>query len=56
MHRREPTRRGEDLIISRRNANIRGDAIIRLAAAILRNPYLNGGTIRLDGAIRMAPR
>jgi len=27
-----------------------------LAIAILRNPYLNGETIRLDGAIRMAPR
>lgn len=27
-----------------------------LAAEILRNGYLNGETIRLDGAIRMAPR
>ncbi|MEU1597071.1 3-hydroxyacyl-CoA dehydrogenase [Streptomyces sp. NPDC005708] len=27
-----------------------------LAAAIVRNPMLNGETIRLDGAIRMAPR
>ena len=27
-----------------------------LAATILRNGYLNGETIRLDGAIRMAPR
>jgi NAD(P)-dependent dehydrogenase (short-subunit alcohol dehydrogenase family) len=28
----------------------------RLAAELLQNPYLNGETIRLDGAIRMAPR
>jgi NAD(P)-dependent dehydrogenase (short-subunit alcohol dehydrogenase family) len=28
----------------------------RLAVAMLENPYLNGETIRLDGAIRMAPR
>lgn len=27
-----------------------------LAAAVLENPYLNGETIRLDGAIRMPPR
>jgi NAD(P)-dependent dehydrogenase (short-subunit alcohol dehydrogenase family) len=27
-----------------------------LAASILENPYLNGETIRLDGAIRMPPR
>lgn len=28
----------------------------RMAASILENGYLNGETIRLDGAIRMAPR
>ncbi len=28
----------------------------KLAAAIVDNPMLNGETIRLDGAIRMAPR
>ncbi|MQY21486.1 SDR family NAD(P)-dependent oxidoreductase [Nocardia macrotermitis] len=28
----------------------------RLAVELLENPYLNGQTIRLDGAIRMAPR
>ena len=28
----------------------------RLAADMLENGYLNGQTIRLDGAIRMAPR
>lgn len=28
----------------------------RLAVEVLENPYLNGQTIRLDGAIRMAPR
>ena len=27
-----------------------------LALAVVRNPYLNGETIRLDGALRMAPR
>ncbi len=27
-----------------------------LAAQIIENPYLNGATIRLDGALRMAPR
>ena len=28
----------------------------RLALSILENPYLNGETIRIDGALRMAPR
>ncbi len=28
----------------------------QLAASIIENPYLNGEVIRLDGAIRMAPR
>lgn len=28
----------------------------QLACAIITNPYLNGETIRLDGALRMAPR
>jgi NAD(P)-dependent dehydrogenase (short-subunit alcohol dehydrogenase family) len=32
------------------------DDYARLAVSILENPYLNGETIRLDGAIRMAPR
>ena len=32
------------------------DDYAQLALAILQNPYLNGETIRLDGAIRMAPR
>lgn len=27
-----------------------------LALALLRNPYVNGETVRLDGALRMAPR
>ena len=30
--------------------------IADLVVAIARNPMLNGETIRLDGAIRMAPR
>ncbi|MEE2060166.1 SDR family NAD(P)-dependent oxidoreductase [Rhodococcus artemisiae] len=34
----------------------RPDEFGRLAASILENGYLNGETIRLDGAIRMAPR
>jgi NAD(P)-dependent dehydrogenase (short-subunit alcohol dehydrogenase family) len=28
----------------------------KLATSIIENPYLNGEVIRLDGAIRMAPR
>jgi len=32
------------------------DEFAQLAATILENGYLNGETIRLDGAIRMAPR
>ena len=28
----------------------------QLAAAIVENPMLNGEVIRLDGALRMAPR
>jgi len=34
----------------------RPDEFGQLACQILENPYLNGETIRLDGAIRMAPR
>ena len=34
----------------------RPDEFGQLAASILENGYLNGETIRLDGAIRMAPR
>jgi NAD(P)-dependent dehydrogenase (short-subunit alcohol dehydrogenase family) len=32
------------------------DEYAALVAAIVDNGYLNGETIRLDGAIRMAPR
>lgn len=32
------------------------DDYARLALEMLENPYLNGQTVRLDGAIRMAPR
>jgi hypothetical protein len=32
------------------------DEFARLAMAIIDNPMLNGETIRLDGAIRMAPK
>jgi hypothetical protein len=32
------------------------DEFADLAATIVRNAYLNGETIRLDGALRMAPR
>jgi NAD(P)-dependent dehydrogenase (short-subunit alcohol dehydrogenase family) len=34
----------------------RPDEYARLVAAIIANPMLNGDVIRLDGAIRMAPR
>jgi NAD(P)-dependent dehydrogenase (short-subunit alcohol dehydrogenase family) len=34
----------------------RSDEFARLTMAIIDNPMLNGETIRLDGAIRMAPR
>jgi NAD(P)-dependent dehydrogenase (short-subunit alcohol dehydrogenase family) len=32
------------------------DEYAMLVESIIRNPMLNGETIRLDGAIRMAPR
>jgi NAD(P)-dependent dehydrogenase (short-subunit alcohol dehydrogenase family) len=32
------------------------DDFADLAMSIVRNPYLNGETVRLDGALRMAPR
>ena len=32
------------------------DEYARLALSIIANPYLNGETIRLDGALRMGPR
>jgi NAD(P)-dependent dehydrogenase (short-subunit alcohol dehydrogenase family) len=32
------------------------DDFARLAVEMLENPYLNGQTVRLDGAIRMGPR
>ena len=34
----------------------RPDEYARLAMSIIDNDYLNGETIRLDGAIRMAPK
>jgi NAD(P)-dependent dehydrogenase (short-subunit alcohol dehydrogenase family) len=34
----------------------RADDYAHLATAIIENEYMNGETIRLDGAIRMAPR
>jgi NAD(P)-dependent dehydrogenase (short-subunit alcohol dehydrogenase family) len=34
----------------------RPEEYARLVESIVRNPMLNGETIRLDGAIRMAPR
>ena len=33
-----------------------GASYAELAASIIKNPYLNGEVIGLDGAIRMAPR
>lgn len=32
------------------------DEFAALACALIENPYMNGETIRIDGAIRMAPR
>jgi hypothetical protein len=32
------------------------DDYARMAISMMENPYLNGETIRLDGAIRMPPR
>jgi NAD(P)-dependent dehydrogenase (short-subunit alcohol dehydrogenase family) len=32
------------------------DDYAHLAVSLLENPYVNGETIRLDGAIRMPPR
>jgi NAD(P)-dependent dehydrogenase (short-subunit alcohol dehydrogenase family) len=34
----------------------RPDEYAELVMSICRNPYLNGETIRLDGAIRMQPK
>jgi len=34
----------------------RADEYADLAAAIIESPYLNGTTIRLDGAVRLAPK
>ena len=34
----------------------RASEYAKMAKAILENPMLNGETIRLDGALRMAPR
>jgi NAD(P)-dependent dehydrogenase (short-subunit alcohol dehydrogenase family) len=34
----------------------RPDDFARLVAAIVENPYLNGETLRLDGALRMPPK
>jgi NAD(P)-dependent dehydrogenase (short-subunit alcohol dehydrogenase family) len=34
----------------------RPDEYARLALAIIDHDYLNGETIRMDGALRMAPR
>lgn len=34
----------------------RADEYARLAESIITNPYLNGTTIRLDGAVRLPPR
>lgn len=32
------------------------DDYARMAVSLLENPYVNGETVRLDGAIRMPPR
>jgi hypothetical protein len=34
----------------------RAEEFAELAGHIIANPYLNGGTIRLDAAVRLAPK
>jgi len=34
----------------------KADDYAQMALAIVENPYINGETVRLDGAVRMPPR
>jgi len=53
---REDIRAGLEASVPQPGRLGRGDEFGQLACQILENSYLNGETIRLDGAIRMAPR
>lgn len=53
---REDIRAGLEASVPSPSRLGRPDEFGFLATHILENPYLNGETIRLDGAIRMAPR
>jgi NAD(P)-dependent dehydrogenase (short-subunit alcohol dehydrogenase family) len=53
---REDIRRGLEASVPHPSRLGAPDDYAELAIAILRNTYLNGETIRLDGAIRMGPR
>jgi NAD(P)-dependent dehydrogenase (short-subunit alcohol dehydrogenase family) len=53
---REDVRAGLEASVPNPSRLGRPDEFGQLAVSILENGYLNGETIRLDGAIRMAPR
>jgi NAD(P)-dependent dehydrogenase (short-subunit alcohol dehydrogenase family) len=53
---REDVRAGLEASVPSPSRLGRPDEYGQLACQILENPYLNGETIRLDGAIRMSPR
>jgi len=53
---REDIRSGLEVSVPQPSRLGRPDEFGQLACQILENGYLNGETIRLDGAIRMAPR
>jgi NAD(P)-dependent dehydrogenase (short-subunit alcohol dehydrogenase family) len=53
---REDIRAGLEASVPQPERLGRADEFGQLACQILENSYLNGETIRLDGAIRMAPR
>jgi NAD(P)-dependent dehydrogenase (short-subunit alcohol dehydrogenase family) len=53
---REDIRSGLEASVPQPSRLGRADEFGQLACQILENGYLNGETIRLDGAIRMAPR
>lgn len=53
---REDVRAGLEASVPNPSRLGRTDEFAQLASGILENGYLNGETIRLDGAIRMAPR
>lgn len=52
----EPVRQalGQSVVFPKRLGNV--DEYAQLAQQLVENPYINGETIRLDGALRMAPK